>query len=132
MDAIDFIREELPDALLAKLDFNTVMSKQQALEKVEALEPTFGGIAIHYDQSGRRLEVVWSSELQKKWDGKLKEGQKVRYIQKDSKGNVIEDMCRDGVIVKDGLFWVSCDRCIYADFGEGASMYDIIHLEPKE
>lgn len=132
MEELKFIRKELPDVLLAKIDFDVVLSKRQVVEKISVLEPTFGGMAVHYAHSGRRVEVAWSKALQEKWNGRLNEGQKVRYIQKNSKGQVIKDDCRDGVLKESGAFWVGTDRCVFADFGEGCEAYDITHIEPLE
>lgn len=120
MEIIKEIRKKLPDALLAKLDFNVVLSKHQIIEKIEALEPSFGGMSVHYDHSGRRLEIIWSKELQNRWEGKLNKGQKVRV------GN------RKGVLAATGAYWVSTDRCLYVDFGKGGEAYDITHVMPVE
>lgn len=130
MEAIDFIKRDLPDAILAKLDLDKVLSKHQVVEKVEALEPIFGGMAVHYDHSGKRIEVVWSANLQKKWEGKLVKGQKTRLVIKNEKGKILKDSCREGELTQDGLFWVGTDRCVYANFGKGSEAYDIVHLEP--
>lgn len=118
MEAIDFIRKKVSDVLLAKLDFDVVLSKRQVIEKIAALEPTFGGMAVHYDHSGRRVEIVWSHALQQKWEGKLQKGQKIRC------GN------RKGVLAEDGVYWVGTDRCLYVDFGNGGEAYDITNVEP--
>ena len=132
MEAFDFIKKELPDVLLAKLDFDVVLSKRQVVEKISALEPTFGGMAVHYENHGRRVEIIWSKALQEKWADRLNAGQKVRYIQKNSKGQVMKSECREGVLSESGVFWVVTDRCVYADFGEGSEAYDITHIEPAE
>ena len=120
MEAFDFIKKELPDVLLAKLDFDVVLSKRQVVEKISALEPTFGGMAVHYENHGRRVEIIWSKALQERWKDKLKKGQKVKV------GN------RHAVLAEDGAFWVSTDRCLYVDFGNGGEAYDITHITPEE
>ncbi len=120
MEPIKAIRKQLPDALLAKLDFDVVLSKRQIIDKIEALEPTFGGMAVHYDHSGRRVNIIWSSELQERWKDKLKKGQKVKV------GN------RHAVLAEDGAFWISTDRCLFVDFGKGGEAYDITHITPED
>ena len=120
MEPITAIREKLPDALLAKLDFDVVLSKRQIVEKVEALEPTFGGMAVHYDHSGKRLEVIWSKTLQQRWFGKLSKGQKVMVGK------------QRGTLADTGAFWCGPDRCVSVDFGKGGEAYDITNVIPAE
>ena len=120
MEPITAIRKQLPDALLAKLDFDVVLSKRQIVEKVEALEPTFGGMAVHYQYSGRRLEVIWSKELKQRWLGKLSKGQKVMV------GN------RRGTLADTGVFWCGPVRCLSVDLGKGGEAYDITKVTPAE
>ena len=109
MEPITAIRKQLPDALLAKLDFDVVLSKRQIVEKVEALEPTFGGMAVHYQYSGRRLEVIWSKELKQVMVGN-----------------------RRGTLADTGVFWCGPDRCLSVDLGKGGEAYDITKVTPAE
>lgn len=120
MNAITAIREKLPDAILVKLDFDVVLSKHQIIEKIEGLEPAFGGMAVHYAHPGRRVEIILSAELQKRWNGKLTKGQKVRV------GN------KPGTLAVDGAYWVGNDRCLYVDLGNGSEAYDITHITPDD
>lgn len=120
MYPITAIRKKLPDALLAKLNFDVVLSRSQIVEKVEALEPTFGGMAVHYEHSGKRLEVIWSKALQQRWLGKLNKGQKV-----------VVGLHR-GTLAYTGAFWCGPDRCVSVDFGKGGETYDITHVIPDE
>lgn len=120
MEPITAIRKKLPDALLAKLDFDVVLSKRQIVEKVEALEPTFGGMAVHYDHSGKRLEVIWSKTLQQRWFGKLSKGQKVMVGK------------QRGTLADTGAFWCGPGRCVSVDFGKGGEAYDITNVIPVE
>lgn len=120
MNAITEIREKLPDAILVKLDLDVVLSKHQIIDKIEGLEPAFGGMAVHYAHPGRRVEIILSAELQKRWNGKLNKGQKVHV------GN------KPGTLAVDGAYWVGTDRCLYVDLGNGSEAYDITHITPDD
>lgn len=120
MNAITAIREKLPDAILVKLDFDVVLSRPQIIEKIEGIEPAFGGMAVHYDHSGRRIEIIYSAELKARWDGKLNKGQKVHVVNKP------------GTLAVDGAYWVGTDRCLYVDLGNGSEAYDITNITPDD
>lgn len=53
-------------------------------------------------------------------------------IQRDVKGNIIEDMCCEGVLMSGGTFFVSCDRCVSVSFGSGSEAYDITTIDILE
>lgn len=120
MNAITAIREKLPDAILAKIDFDVVCSKHRIIEIIESSEPFFGGMAVHYAHHGRRVEIIFSAELQKRWNGKLTKGQKVRV------GN------KPGTLAVEGAYWVGTDRCLYVDLGNGSEAFDITHITPDD
>lgn len=120
MNAITAIREILPDAMLVKLDLDVVLSKHQIIEKIEGIEPAFGGMSVHYAHHGRRVEIILSAELQNRWNKKLNKGQKVHV------GN------KPGTLAVDGAYWVGTDRCLYVDLGNGSEAYDITHITPDD
>ena len=126
---IDTLEMYVPDMVSAKLDFDKVLSKAQIIEKVLKLETVLGGMVLHYEFYGRRLEMLYSPSMKKIWDEKGIAGTKVRFIQKDVKGNIIEDMCREGVLLSGASFFVSCDRCVSVSFGKGSEAYDISTIQ---
>jgi hypothetical protein len=129
---IDTLEMYVPDIVSAKLDFDKMLSKAQIIEKVLKLETVLGGMVLHYECNGRRLEMLYSPSMKRIWDEKGIAGSKVRYIQRDVKGNIIEDMCREGVLMSGGTFFVSCDRCVSVSFGSGSEAYDITTIEILE
>lgn len=126
---IDTLEMHVPDIVFAKLDFDKVLPKAQAIEKVLKLETVLGGIVLHYECKGRRLEMLYSPSMKRIWDEKGIAGTKVRFVQKDVKGNIIEDMCREGVLLSGASFFVSCDRCVSVSFGKGSEAYDISTIQ---
>lgn len=119
METIKSIRKELPDALLVQLGFDVVLSKQHIIEKINLFESTFGGMAVHYERSGRRVEIIYSKEVNDRWHDKLNKGQKVRV------GN------QSGVLAEDGAFWIGTERCLYVNLGKSGEVFDIIHITPE-
>ena len=73
--------------------------------------------------------MLYSPSMKRVWDEKGIAGTKVRFIQKDVKGNIIEDMCREGVLLSGASFFVSCDRCVSVSFGKGSEAYDISTIQ---
>lgn len=126
---IDTLEMYVPDIVSAKLDFDKVLSKAQIIEKVLKLETVLGGMVLHYECHGRRLEMLYSVFMKKNWDEKGVAGSKVRFIQRDVSGNIIEDMCREGVLLSGASFFVSCDRCVSVSFGKGSEAYDISTIQ---
>ena len=126
---IDTLEMYVPDIITAKLDFDKVLSKAQIIEKVLKLEQVLGGMVLHYEYNGRRLVLLYSPMMKKIWDEKGIAGSKVRYIQKDVAGNIIDDMCKEGVLMSGGTYFVSCDRCVSVSFGKGSEAYDITTIQ---
>ncbi len=126
---IDTLEMYVPDVISAKLTLDKVLSKADIERKVLDMEPILGGMVLQYSLSGRNLELLYSPSIKKIWNKKGIAGSKVRYIQRDVKGNIIEDMCREGVLVSGGTFFVSCDRCVSVSFGSGSEAYDISTVE---
>lgn len=120
MNPITAIRKKLPDAILLKLDFDLVYSKHQIIKMIECLELSFGGIAVHYEHHGRHIEIIYSVELQARWNKKLTKGQKVHV------GN------KPGTLAVEGAYWVGTDRCLYVDLGNGSEAYDITNITPDD
>lgn len=127
---IDTLEMYVPDIVSAKLTFDKIMSKAQIEEKILKLEQVLGGMVLHYQCNGRKLEMLYSPLMKKLWDEKGIAGTGVRFIQKDAKGKVIEDMCREGVLLSGNTFFISCDRCASVSFGRGGSeAYDITTIQ---
>lgn len=126
---IDTLEMYVPDIVSAKLTLEKVLSKAGIERKVLDLEPILGGMVLQYSYDGYDLELLYSPSIKKWWDEKGIAGSKVRYIQRDVKGNIIEDMCREGVLMSGGSFFVSCDRCVSVSFGSSSEAYDIYTIE---
>lgn len=126
---IDTLEMYVPDIVSAKLTLEKVLSKADIEKKVLYMETILGGMVLQYSYDGRNLELIYSRSVKKWWDEKGIAGSKVRYIQRDVKGNIIEDMCREGVLMSGGSFFVSCDRCVSVSFGSGSEAYDIYTIE---
>lgn len=127
---VDTLEMYVPDVISAKLTLDKTLSKAQIVEKIMKLEQVLGGMVLHYQCSGRKLELLYSPLMKKLWDEKGIAGTGVRFIQKDVKGNVIEDMCKKGVLLSSRSFFVSCDRCVSVSFGNGGSeAYDITTIQ---
>lgn len=131
-EIIETLEMYVPDVISAKFTLNKVLSRADVEKKVLGLEFILGGMVLHYSASGRDLELLYSPSMKKRWDEKGIAGSKVRYIQRDVKGNIIEDMCREGVLMSGGTFFVSCDRCVSVSFGSGSEAYDITTIEIME
>ena len=129
---IDTLEMYVPDVISAKLTIDKVLSKTQIEDKIRQFELLLGGMVLHYECHGRELELYYSPSMKKLWDEKGIAGSRIRFIQKDVKGNVIEDMCRDGVLMSGGTFFVSCDRCVFVSFGKGSEAYDITTIQIME
>lgn len=129
---IDTLEMYVPDVISAKLTLDKVLPKAQIEDKIRQFELLIGGMVLHYESSGLKLELYYSPSMKKLWDEKGFAGSRIRYIQKDVKGNVIEDMCRDGVLMSGGTFFVSCDRCVSVSFGKGSEAYDITTIQIVE
>ena len=129
---IDTLEMYVPDVISAKLTLNKVLARADVEKKVLDMEPILGGMVLHYSSSGRNLELLYSPSMKKRWNEKGIAGSKVRYVQRDAKGNIIEDMCREGVLMSGGTFFVSCDRCVSVSFGSGSEAYDITTIEILE
>lgn len=129
---IDTLEMYVPDVIWAKLSLDKVPSKAQIEEKVRQFELLLGGMVLHYECYGRELQLYYSPSMKKLWDEKGIAGSRVRFIQKDVKGNIIEDMCREGVLMSGGTIFVSCDRCVSVSFGSGSEAYDITTIEILE
>lgn len=129
---IDTLEMYVPDVISAKLTIDKVLSKTQIEDKIRQFELLLGGMVLHYECHGRELELYYSQSMKKLWDEKGIAGSRIRFIQKDVKGNVIEDMCRDGVLMSGGTFFVSCDRCVSVSFGKGSEAYDITTIQIVE
>ena len=126
---IDTLEMYVPDIITAELDFDKVLSKAQIVEKVLKLEQVLGGMVLHYEYNGRRLVMLYSPSMKKIWDEKGIAGSKVRYIQKDGAGNIIDDLCKEGILTSRGSYFVSCDRCVSVSFGNGSEAYDITTIQ---
>lgn len=122
---IDTLEMYVPDVISAKLTLDKVLARADVEKKVLDMEPILGGMVLHYSSSGRKLELYYSPSMKKIWDEKGIAGSKVKFIQKDVKGNIIEDMCKEGVLLSGASFFVSCDRCVSVSFGKGSEAYDI-------
>ena len=122
----------VPDVISAKLTLDKVLARADIERKVLDMEPILGGKVLYYSCSGRKLELLYSPSLKKTWDEKGIAGSRVKYIQRDVKGNIIEDMCREGVLMSGGSFFVSCCRCVSVNFGSGSEAYDITTIEILE
>lgn len=129
---IDTLEMYVPDVISAKLTLDKVLARADVEKKVLDMEPILGGMVLYYSNSGRKLELIYSPSLKKLWDDKGIAGSGVRYIQRDVKGNIIEDMCREGVLMSGGTFFVSCNRCVSVNFGSGPEAYDIKDIEILE
>lgn len=125
----DTLEMYVPDVLSAKLTLDKVLSRADVEKKVLAMEPILGGMVLHYSCSGRKLELLYSPSMKKRWDEKGIAGSKVRYIQRDVKGKIIDDMCYEGVLMSGDTFFISCDRCVSVSFGSGSEAYDITTIE---
>ena len=119
----------VPDVISAKLTIEKVLSKTQIEDKIRQFELLLGGMVLHYECYGRELQLYYSPSMKKLWDEKGIACSRVRFIQKDVKGNIIEDMCREGVLMSGGTFFVSCDRCVSVSFGSGSEAYDITTID---
>lgn len=126
---IDPLEMYVPDLISAKLTLGKVLSRADIERKVLDMESTLGGMVLHYSCSGCNLELLYSPSIKKRWNEKGIAGSKVRYIQRDVKGNIIDDMCREGVLMSGGTFFVSCDRCVSVSFGRGSEAYNISTIE---
>ena len=129
---IDTLEMYVPDVVSAKLTLDKVLARADVERKVLDMEPILGGKVLRYSCSGRKLELLYSPSLKKTWDEKGIAGSRVKYIQRDVKGNIIEDMCREGVLMSGGSFFVSCDRCVSVNFGSGSEAYGIETIEILE
>lgn len=133
MNGIDEILNMcVPDIVSAELTLDKVLPKSQIEEKILKLETVLCGMVLHYECRGRRLKMLYSPLMKKLWNEKGIAGSRVRYIQRDVKGNIIEDMCRDGVLMSGGTFFVSCERCVSVSFGNGCEAYDITTIQIME
>ena len=131
-EIIDTLGMYVPDVISAKLTLDKVLARADVEKKVLDMEPILGGMVLYYSCSGRKLELIYSPSMKKLWDDKGIAGSLVRYIQRDMKGNIIEDMCREGVLMSGGTFFVSCERCVSVSFGSGSEAYDITTIEILE
>lgn len=131
-EIIDTLEMYVPDVISAKLTLDKVLARADVEKKVLDMEPILGGMVLHYSCSGRNLELLYSPSLKKLWNEKGIAGSRVRYIQRDVKGNIIDDMCREGVLMSGATFFVSGDRCISVSFGSGSEAYDITTIEILE
>lgn len=129
MDFFKEIKQNVPDLEKAQLTYSYVMSKGEAQEKVVKLEKELGGIAVYYELSGKKLTIYYSPEMKEKWGGDNPKGKKVRLVVKDIKGNIIQDMCRDGEVTSEEMYFVSGSRCVRCQFGKDNDAYDISNLE---
>jgi len=129
---IDPLEMYVPDVISAKLTLDKVLARADVEKKVLDMEPILGGMVLHYSCSGRNLELLYSPSLKKLWNEKGIAGSRVRYIQRDVKGYIIDNMCREGVLMSGGTFFVSGDRCISVSFGSGSEAYDITTIEILE
>lgn len=129
---VDPMELYVPDIIKAKLYFDKIMSKAQIEDKILKLETVLGGMVLHYEYCGRKLEMLYSPMMKRLWDEKGIAGSKVRFIQKDVAGNIIDDMCKEGVLLSGGTFFVSCDRCVSVSFGKGSESYDITTIQIME
>lgn len=127
--AIDKTEMNVQDLRTAKFDLEKVLSKSQIIEMIHRLEKVLGGMVIHYESSGWHLEILYSHRLERIWKVKGTPGRKVRYIQRDAAGNIIEDMCKDGVLTSGETFFISCDLCVDVNFGNGSEAYDITKIK---
>lgn len=126
---IDPLEMYVPDIVSAKFTLDKFLGRLSIERIVLHIESALGGMVLHYSISGRKLELLYSPSIKKLWTEKGIAGSKVRYIQRDVKGNIIEDMCREGVLMSGGTFFVSCDRCVSVSFGSGSEAYDIYTIE---
>ena len=126
---VDTMEMYVPDIIKAKLYFDKVLSRDQIEEKILRLETVLDGMVLHYECSGRKLEMLYSPMMKRIWDEKGIAGSRVRFIQKDVTGNIIDDMCKEGILLSGGTFFVSCNRCVSVSFGEGRESYDITTIQ---
>lgn len=126
---IDTLEMYVPDIISAKITLDKVLSKNQIEDKVLNLEQVLDAMVLNYKCCGRILEITYSTAAKKIWNEKGVTGTRVRFIQKDVKGNVIEDMCCEGVLVSGETFFVSGERCASVNFGKGKEVYDITTLQ---
>lgn len=119
----------VPDLVSAKLTLDKDLAKTDIERKVLDLEPILGGMVLHYSFRGRNLDLLYSRSIKNLWIKKFIAGAKVRYIQRDVKGNIIEDICREGVLMSGGTFFVSCNRCVSVSFGSGTKSCNISNIE---
>lgn len=119
----------MPDILSAYVITEKILSKAKVIERLFAIEMALGAMILHYEYEGFKLTFQYSRSMKKLWDEKGVAGSKVRYIQRDVNGNILTDMCREGVLMSGGSFFVSCDRCVSVSFGEGSEAYDIKDIQ---
>lgn len=126
---IDTLEMYVPDIVSEMITFDKALSKTQIENAIWKLEQKLDVMVLTYECRRRNIEILYSSAMKKTWGENGIAGAQIRYVQKDVKGEVIEDMCREGALVSGETFFVSCQRSAFVSFGNGKEVYDITTLQ---
>ena len=129
------IKMAFPDMEKMVVEFDVIFSKQEIEKRGREIATSLQTYLLRYEHHAKSATFYFSKNA-KAVVMNMKEGQKVKFVQRDVAGNIIKSLCRTGELVAlNGsiyVMYIGGDACVKVTFDDDMDSYAIYNLEFEE